>query len=131
MTNSLSAFEIILWFSLVIPTEKAVICKSFVCYVHILFWLHMVVLGETRKLQHTEYRQSKLVRLHCSSCEDIVNTSFHTVFYPFHKINSSRHNNIIAFELRYYNAYSWQIWYRIRHWIPMSIATPCMYLFYI
>ena len=29
--------QIILWFSIVIPTEKAVICKSFVCYVHILF----------------------------------------------------------------------------------------------
>ena len=35
--NSISSFQIILWFSIVIPTEKAVICKSFVCYVHILF----------------------------------------------------------------------------------------------
>jgi len=37
VTNSISSFEIILRFSKVIPTEKAVICKSFVCYVHILF----------------------------------------------------------------------------------------------
>ena len=37
VTNSISSFQIILWFSLVIPTEKAVICKSFVCYVYILF----------------------------------------------------------------------------------------------
>jgi len=29
--------QIILRFSIVIPTEKAVICKSFVCYVYILF----------------------------------------------------------------------------------------------
>ena len=25
------------WFSIVMPSEKFVICKSFVCYVHILF----------------------------------------------------------------------------------------------
>ena len=37
VTNSISSFQIILWFSIVIPTGKAVICKSFVCYVHILF----------------------------------------------------------------------------------------------
>ena len=38
-----------------IPTEKAIICMSFVCYVHILFmfWLHIVVLRKTRKLQYT------------------------------------------------------------------------------
>ena len=29
-----------------------------------------------------------------------------TVFYPLHKINSSRHNNIIVFEIRHYNANS-------------------------
>ena len=34
-TNLISSFKIIR-FSIVIPTEKAVICKSFVCYVHIL-----------------------------------------------------------------------------------------------
>ena len=37
VTNSISSFQIILWFSIVIPTEKAVICESFVCYVNILF----------------------------------------------------------------------------------------------
>jgi len=41
---------------MLIPGEKAVICKSFVCYVHILFVyfrLHTVVLSKTRKLQYT------------------------------------------------------------------------------
>ena len=49
-----------------------------------------------------------------------------TVFYPFHKINSSRHNNIMAFKNRYYNANSWQRRYRIRRWIPMFFGTPCI-----
>ena len=81
VTNSISSFQIILWFSIVIPTEKAMICKSFVCYVHITF---VNVLTALRR----HYRH------------------VFTVFYPFHKINSSRHNNIIAFEIRYYNANS-------------------------
>ena len=34
VTNSISSFWIILWFNTVIPTEKAVIHKMFVCYVH-------------------------------------------------------------------------------------------------
>ena len=48
--TSMSSFQIILWFSKVRPTEKAVNCKSFVCYVHILFmfWLHTVVISKTR-----------------------------------------------------------------------------------
>ena len=29
-----------------------------------------------------------------------------TATYSFHKINSSRHNNIMAIEIRYYNANS-------------------------
>jgi len=29
-----------------------------------------------------------------------------TVFYPFYEINSRRHNNIMAFKIRYYNANS-------------------------
>ena len=33
VTNSISSFQIILWFSIVIPTEKAVIYKSFVCHI--------------------------------------------------------------------------------------------------
>ena len=39
--------KIILWFSLVIPTEKAVICKSFVCYIHILFVYVLTAYGCT------------------------------------------------------------------------------------
>ena len=49
--------------------------------------------------------QSKLVRLHCSSCGDIIelDTSLQSfTLFSFHKINSSRHNNIKAFEIRYY-----------------------------
>ena len=38
-----------------------------------MFWLHTVVLSKTRKLQYTN--KSKLVRLHCSSCGDIIDTS--------------------------------------------------------
>ena len=47
VTNSISSFQIILRFSLVIPTEKAVICKSFVCYVHILFVYVLTTYGCT------------------------------------------------------------------------------------
>ena len=53
------------------------------------------------------------------------------VFFPFHKINSSRHNNIMAFEIRYYNANFKQRRYPIRHWIPMFFGTPCtLYLYH-
>ena len=37
-----------------------------------MFWLHTVVLSKTIKLQR---KQRKLVRLHCSSCRDIIATS--------------------------------------------------------
>ena len=47
VTNSISSFKIILWFSIVIPTEKAVICKSFVCYVYILFVYVLTAYGCT------------------------------------------------------------------------------------
>ena len=57
-----------------------------------MFWLHTVVLSKTRKLQFTN---SLLVRLHI-----IIETAA----YRFHKINSSRHNNIRGFKIRYYNA---------------------------
>ena len=49
-----------------------------------------------------------------------------TTIYCFNKINSSRHNTIMAFEIRYYNANSYQRRYRIRYWIPMFIGTPCI-----
>ena len=47
MTNSISSFQLILWFRIVIPTEKAVICKSFVCYVHIMFVYVLTAYGCT------------------------------------------------------------------------------------
>ena len=62
--------------------------------------LYLVKQGNS---SYTEYKQSKLDRLHCSSCGDITDTS---LLYPFYKITSSNHNNIMAFEIRYYNANS-------------------------
>ena len=60
--------------SKVIPIEKAVICKRFVCYVYNLFVYVLTAYGcKTKKI--TEYKQSKLVRLHCTSCGDIIDTS--------------------------------------------------------
>ena len=61
VTASISSFQIILWFSIVIPTEKAVICKSFVCYVQCSHFVCLCfdcirlysVLSKTRKLQYT------------------------------------------------------------------------------
>ena len=49
VTNSISSFKIILWFSIsiVIPTEKAIICKSFVCYVYNLFVYVLTAFGYT------------------------------------------------------------------------------------
>ena len=47
MSNSISSFQIILCFSIVIPTEKAVIGKSFVCYVYILFVYVLTATGCT------------------------------------------------------------------------------------
>ena len=47
VTNLILSFQIILWFSLVIPTEKAVICESFVCYVYILFVYVLTAYGCT------------------------------------------------------------------------------------
>ena len=69
VTKSISSFQIILWFSIVIPTEKAIICKSFVCYMFtfclFMFWLHTVVLSKTRKLQYTNrVNLSDILRRH-------------------------------------------------------------------
>jgi len=52
-----------------------------------MFWLHTVVLSKTRKLQFILRRHYRHI------C---------TVFNPSNKINSSRHNNIMTFEIRYY-----------------------------
>ena len=100
VTNSISSFKIILWFSKVMHTEKALIRMNLVCYVYNFFVF--VVLSKKRKI--TVWKQSKLVLLHCLSCGD--NTHIFTAIYPFHKINSSRQNNTMAFEIRYYNANS-------------------------
>ena len=47
VTNSISSSQNILWFSIVIPTEKAVIRKIFVCYVYNLFVYVLTAYGCT------------------------------------------------------------------------------------
>ena len=81
VTNS--SHKIILWFSKVIHTEKALIRMNLVCYVYNFFVF--VVLSKKRKI--TVCKQSKLVFLHCLSCGD--NTHIFTAIYPFNKINST------------------------------------------
>ena len=87
-----------------IPTEKPVIlldfrlCLQFVCLCFDCIQLKLV------KQENYSYTQSKHVRIHCSSCGDVKDTSLQ----PFNVfINSCRHNNIKAFEIiRHYNANS-------------------------
>ena len=79
-----------------IPTEKAVIRRILVWYVYNLFvYVLTVVLSKIRKLQYTN--MSKLVRLHFS----IYYRHIFTAIYRFHKMNSRKHINIMAFEIRY------------------------------
>ena len=106
VTNSISSLWIILWFSIVIPTEKAVICKSFVCYVSILF---VYVLTFIRLYLVKQENCSIQTEKTCPYSLFILQRHYRhifTVFYPFHKINSSRHNIIMAVEIRDYNANS-------------------------
>ena len=56
-------------------SEKAVICKSFVCYVHILFVCFDCIRLYLVNKKTAVYKQSKLVRLHCSSCGHVIDTS--------------------------------------------------------
>ena len=58
-----------------------------------------IVFSKTRKLQYIN--RVNLSDLHCSSCGYIRH--IFPVFYRFHKINSNSHNNIMAFEIRYFN----------------------------
>ena len=82
----------------VISNEKAAIRLLEFRSCLLMFWLHTVVLSKTRTFWFT-CKQSKLVRLHCLSCRDIlyrVYTSlFTTDIYRFHEINSSRQNYTI------------------------------------
>ena len=106
VTNSISSSQIILWFSIVIPSEKAVICKSFVCYVHIFY---VCLCFDCIQIQLHLVKQENCSIQTCPSSLFILRRHYRhifTVFYPFHKINSSRHNKIMAFEVRYYNSNS-------------------------
>ena len=93
VTNSISSFQIILWFSIVLPTEKVVICISFVCYVHTLnlfmFWLHTVVLGKTRTFQYTNRVNLSVFTVHLTETLSLQS------FYPFHEINSGGHKILL------------------------------------
>ena len=66
----------------------------------------MFTIGKSRKLQYIK-------RINLSVFT--VNLAKFTAIHHFHKLNSSRHNNIMSFEIRYYNANSLQRRYRIRH----------------
>ena len=64
-----------------IPTEK--VRSIFVCYVKKILFDVFTAYGCTRQNKKiTVNKQSKLVRLHCSSCGDIIETSLQpfTVF---------------------------------------------------
>ena len=71
-----------------IPTEKAVLRKIFVCYVYNLFVYVLTAYGCTYKI--TVYKQRKLVRFHRVLFAETLKT----------------HNNNLAFEIRYYYANS-------------------------
>jgi len=105
------------WFSLVKLSQKAVIRK--IC---LFLRLYTVVPSKKRKSQYAN-------RVNLSSLLFILQRHYRHIFtgiYRFHKINSCRHDNIMAFELRYYNADSYQRRYGIRNWTPMFIGTPCI-----
>ena len=55
-----------------VPTEKALIRKIFVCYDYNLFVYVLTAYGCIQ----TVYKQSKLVRLYFSSCKGVIDTSF-------------------------------------------------------
>ena len=71
---------------MVIPTKKAVIYKSFICYVHILFAYVLTAYGCARKLQFTNRVNNCL----CSSCGDIIGRSLQsfTLFIEKNMVNS-------------------------------------------
>ena len=91
---------------IVIPTEKVVICKSFVCYVHIFYGC---LCFDCIQIQLHLVKQENCSIQTCPSSLFILRRHYRhilTVFYPFHKINSSKHKNSMAFEMSYHNAIS-------------------------
>ena len=72
--NSISSFQIILWFSILIPTEKAVICKSFVCYVYILFVYVLTATGCIRNRRNAWVKVR--VPTGCPTKHDISKTNW-------------------------------------------------------
>ena len=79
-----------------IPTEKVVICRIFVCYVYNFFCLCF------------DYKWFYFVK------EERLKTYIIAAIYRIHKINSSRHNSIVAYEIVHYIANSKQRRSRIR-----------------
>jgi len=84
----------------VIPTEKACITvrvsSAMFTFCLFIFWLHTVVLRKTRKLQYTNRVNLSVFTVH--QLWRLYRHIF-TVFYPFHKINSSRHNTLWILKL--------------------------------
>ena len=73
-------------------TKKAVNC-NFVCYFHILFVSVLTVVKQENCSIQTEQT--------CPSSLSILMRHYRnifTVFYPSHKINSSRHNHLMALD---------------------------------
>ena len=64
MTNLISTFQIILWFSTAMPTEKAEIRKIFLWYYYNLFVNFLIAYGCTRNKKITVYKQN----LYCLFC---------------------------------------------------------------
>ena len=106
----------------VISNEKAAIRLLEFRSCLLMFWLHTVVLSKTRTFWFT-CKQSKLVRLHCLFCGDILQSRhISTAIYRFHEINSSRQNYIMTFLNQVNTATSYQGRSRIRLLIPMFIV---------
>ena len=88
-------------------TEKAVISVRFssaLCYNLFVYVLtaYTNLLRKTRNLQYTNRVNLSVFTVHLAE----TYKNIFTAIYRFHKINYSRHNNIMAFEIRYYNANS-------------------------
>ena len=81
-----------------IPTEKAVRFLS-AMFTICLFMFRVQQENYSLQTEYTEYT--------CPFSLLILRKHYRHIFtaiYCFHKINSSRHNNIMAFEISYYNA---------------------------
>ena len=92
-------FDLVQWY-LLRKLQSVRVSSAMFTFCLFMFWLHTVVKQENCSIQTEET---------CPSLLLILRRHYRHIFtaiYPFHKINSSRHTNIMAFEIRYYNANS-------------------------